>query len=60
MTTRTMPSPAVSPERSVLDALILERGATVPGRAKGYPLRREGPAKLTGVAKYTDDLVFPC
>jgi CO/xanthine dehydrogenase Mo-binding subunit len=23
------------------------------------PLRREGPAKLTGAAKYTDDLVFP-
>jgi CO/xanthine dehydrogenase Mo-binding subunit len=23
------------------------------------PLRREGPAKLTGVALYTDDLVFP-
>ena len=29
------------------------------GRARGYPLRREGPAKLTGAAKYTDDLVFP-
>jgi len=23
------------------------------------PLRREGPAKLTGTARYTDDLVFP-
>ena len=23
------------------------------------PLRREGPAKLTGAAKYADDLVFP-
>ncbi len=35
--------------------------ATVPsiGRARGAPLRREGPAKLTGLAKYTDDLVFP-
>ena len=29
------------------------------GRARGLPLRREGPAKLTGLAKYTDDLVFP-
>jgi CO/xanthine dehydrogenase Mo-binding subunit len=29
------------------------------GRARGAPLRREGPAKLTGLAKYTDDLVFP-
>ncbi|HSI99078.1 MAG TPA: xanthine dehydrogenase family protein molybdopterin-binding subunit [Patescibacteria group bacterium] len=34
-------------------------GAT-PGRARGAgPLRREGPAKLTGTAKYADDLVFP-
>ncbi|MBA3687439.1 MAG: xanthine dehydrogenase family protein [Chloroflexi bacterium] len=32
----------------------------VPGRATtSLPLRREGPAKLTGVAKYADDLVFP-
>jgi CO/xanthine dehydrogenase Mo-binding subunit len=31
----------------------------VPGRATALPLRREGPAKLTGVALYTDDLVFP-
>ena len=23
------------------------------------PFRREGPAKLTGTALYTDDLVFP-
>jgi CO/xanthine dehydrogenase Mo-binding subunit len=29
------------------------------GRARGAPLRREGPAKLTGLAKYADDLVFP-
>jgi hypothetical protein len=29
------------------------------GRAKGLPLRREGPDKLTGTALYTDDLVFP-
>ena len=25
----------------------------------GAPLRREGPEKLTGLAKYADDLVFP-
>jgi len=31
----------------------------LPGRASTLPLRREGPAKLTGVALYTDDLVFP-
>ncbi|MEO8207808.1 MAG: xanthine dehydrogenase family protein molybdopterin-binding subunit [Chloroflexota bacterium] len=59
MTTRTMPRPAVSPEHSMPDALILERGATVAGRTRGYPVRREGPAKLSGAAKYTDDLVFP-
>jgi len=29
------------------------------GRARGLPLRREGPDKLTGTALYTDDLVFP-
>ena len=29
------------------------------GRARAWPLRREGPAKLTGTALYTDDLVFP-
>ncbi len=59
MTTRTMPRPATSPERSAPDALVLETGVTAPGRARGFPLRREGPAKLTGAAKYADDLVFP-
>jgi CO/xanthine dehydrogenase Mo-binding subunit len=29
------------------------------GRARSFPLRVEGPAKLTGTALYTDDLVFP-
>ena len=29
------------------------------GRARPAPLRREGPEKLTGAARYTDDLVFP-
>jgi CO/xanthine dehydrogenase Mo-binding subunit len=29
------------------------------GRARAAPLRREGPDKLTGAARYTDDLVFP-
>ncbi|MES2210821.1 MAG: xanthine dehydrogenase family protein molybdopterin-binding subunit [Chloroflexota bacterium] len=59
MTTRTMPRPAVSPDRSAPDALVIERGMTTAGRAVGFPRRREGPAKLTGAAKYTDDLVFP-
>ncbi len=35
-------------------------GTTSPGLARGVPpLRREGPAKLTGAAKYADDLIFP-
>ncbi len=59
MTTRTMPHPTASPGRSAPDALVVEPGSTVAGRAKGFPVRREGPAKLTGAAKYTDDLVFP-
>jgi CO/xanthine dehydrogenase Mo-binding subunit len=40
--------------------VVLEPGTLTPGRARGAaPLRREGPAKLTGAAKYADDLVFP-
>ncbi len=45
MTIETRPGPGRAP-----------RTAT-PTRAA--PLRREGPAKLTGAALYTDDLVFP-
>jgi CO/xanthine dehydrogenase Mo-binding subunit len=42
------------------DAVIIQPGTVAPGRARGAgPLRREGPAKLTGAAKYADDLVFP-
>ncbi len=36
-----------------------EAGELGVGAARAYPLRREGPAKLTGTALYTDDLVFP-
>src|SRR6476646_4864535 len=55
MPTRTLnPGPGVA-ER----ALVIDPGQRIPGRAAGFPLRREGPAKLTGTAKYTDDLVFP-
>jgi CO/xanthine dehydrogenase Mo-binding subunit len=39
--------------------LVVPEGMTVPGRAVGLPKRREGPEKLTGAARYTDDLVFP-
>jgi CO/xanthine dehydrogenase Mo-binding subunit len=50
LTTRTQPP----------DAVVVEPGTVVPGAARGAPpLRREGPAKLTGAAKYADDLVFP-
>jgi CO/xanthine dehydrogenase Mo-binding subunit len=55
--TRTIP---VAPARSAPEPLVVAPGAIAPGRARGAgPLRREGPAKLTGEAKYADDLVFP-
>ena len=59
VTIRTLPRPAVAPDRSAPDAVVLSPDSTTRGRAAGYPRRREGPAKLTGAAKYTDDLVFP-
>ncbi|HET9436229.1 MAG TPA: xanthine dehydrogenase family protein molybdopterin-binding subunit [Candidatus Limnocylindrales bacterium] len=59
MTTRTMPRPATAPGRSTAEALVAAPGVLTRGRARGFPLRREGPAKLTGAAKYADDLVFP-
>jgi len=50
LTTRTEP----------VEPLVVEPGSVRPGRARGIPPpRREGPAKLTGAAKYADDLVFP-
>jgi CO/xanthine dehydrogenase Mo-binding subunit len=54
MTTRT----------TVPDALVVPTstppGTPIPGRARpAAPLRREGPAKLTGTALYTDDIVVP-
>ncbi len=40
--------------------LLVTPGSIAPGRARpALPLRREGPDKLTGLAKYADDLVFP-
>jgi CO/xanthine dehydrogenase Mo-binding subunit len=61
MTIRIEPRRAspVVPSPAVPDALIVPPGGITPGRARGAPLRREGPAKLTGEAKYADDLVFP-
>jgi CO/xanthine dehydrogenase Mo-binding subunit len=41
-------------------ALVIPPATIAPGRARpAAPLRREGPAKLTGVALYTDDIVVP-
>src|SRR3954468_16348564 len=55
-----MPTRTLTPGTNVVErALVVDPGQRVPGRAAGFPLRREGPAKLTGAAKYTDDLVFP-
>src|SRR5437868_7766448 len=59
MTTRTMPPTA--PTTPVVETpLVIPPSTQAPGRARSaLPLRREGPEKLTGLAKYADDLVFP-
>src|SRR6266550_3430895 len=50
MTTRTEPA----------EPLVIPPGTALPGRARpAGPWRREGPAKLTGTALYTDDIVVP-
>ncbi|MEO5885874.1 MAG: xanthine dehydrogenase family protein molybdopterin-binding subunit [Candidatus Limnocylindrales bacterium] len=50
MTTRT----------KTADALVVTPVTIVPGRSRAAaPYRREGPAKLTGTALYTDDIVVP-
>ena len=57
LTVRTLPPGVVAPDTA---PLIIPTDAPAPGRARAAaPLRREGPAKLTGAAKYADDLVFP-
>ncbi len=54
---RTLPPGVIAPDTT---PLVIPTDAPVPGRARpAAPLRREGPAKLTGEAKYADDLVFP-
>ncbi|HET6380126.1 MAG TPA: xanthine dehydrogenase family protein molybdopterin-binding subunit [candidate division Zixibacteria bacterium] len=55
---RTLPPstrPDVAPRALIVPPAVPTRGRVHPG----LPLRREGPAKLTGEAKYADDLVFP-
>src|SRR5918994_7417646 len=57
LTVRTVPPGAAPADTS---PLVIPTDAPAPGRARpAAPLRREGPAKLTGEAKYADDLVFP-
>ncbi|HEX7197272.1 MAG TPA: xanthine dehydrogenase family protein molybdopterin-binding subunit [Candidatus Limnocylindria bacterium] len=57
LTVRTLPPGVSAPDAS---PLIIPADMPAPGRARpAAPLRREGPAKLTGEAKYADDLVFP-
>ncbi len=54
---RTLSPGVVVPDTS---PLVIPADAPSVGRARAAaPLRREGPAKLTGAAKYADDLVFP-
>ena len=58
LTARTLP-PGVTGTRT-RPRSSSRRDAPAPGRARpAAPLRREGPAKLTGEAMYADDLVFP-
>ncbi|MEJ7802145.1 MAG: xanthine dehydrogenase family protein molybdopterin-binding subunit [Candidatus Limnocylindria bacterium] len=57
LTVRTLPPGVAAPDTM---PLIIPTDAPTVGRARPVaPLRREGPAKLTGAAKYADDLVFP-
>ncbi len=60
LTTRTAPPGTTRTAAPDDAALILPAETAAPGRARvASPLRREGPAKLTGTALYTDDLVVP-
>ena len=53
---RRSPAPTLPPEAP---APVIAPDRTGTGRGAAFPTRREGPAKLTGTALYTDDLVFP-
>jgi CO/xanthine dehydrogenase Mo-binding subunit len=55
------PDPRALTEAPVVVPVTTPGQTPVPtlGRARPAPLRREGPDKLTGAARYTDDLVFP-
>jgi CO/xanthine dehydrogenase Mo-binding subunit len=60
MTVTTRP-PRIAPttEVPIAPVRLPESGEVGVGRARAWPLRREGPAKLTGTALYADDMVFP-
>ncbi|HWH23688.1 MAG TPA: xanthine dehydrogenase family protein molybdopterin-binding subunit [Candidatus Limnocylindria bacterium] len=58
VTTRP-PRTATRPAAAPAPLIAPPPGELSIGAARGLPLRREGPAKLTGTALYTDDLVFP-
>ncbi len=53
------PRTAVQPSAPIAPLEAPPPGDLGVGRARAWPLRREGPEKLTGTALYTDDLVFP-
>ncbi|MEO6349897.1 MAG: xanthine dehydrogenase family protein, partial [Candidatus Limnocylindrales bacterium] len=55
--TAARPSAPLAPVEAPI--LLPRDGEPEIGRARSFPLRREGPAKLTGTALYTDDMVFP-
>ncbi len=62
LTTRTLPPGTATPSSAPSETtpVVVPPHVQVPGRARGAnPLRREGPDKLTGTAKYADDLVVP-
>ena len=61
MTIETRPGrPPAAPQTAAPAPLVVPPSGPTRGRIRsGAPLRREGPAKLTGQAKYADDLVFP-
>ena len=58
VTTRS-PRAAPRPEAPIAPVFTPGPGEIGVGQARAFPLRREGPAKLNGMALYTDDLVFP-
>jgi CO/xanthine dehydrogenase Mo-binding subunit len=61
MTIDSRPDPSTRGQTVAPTPVIVPPTGPARGRAArtDAPLRREGPAKLTGAALYTDDLVFP-